>query len=590
MQNASRWTSYEWRWVWRHIRPFIWYEIAIIASIVIGNTAILIGPLLIKWLIDDGLPNRRWSLLFGVAALLALLGFIRMALFSAAHIWSTRAVCKCVHDLRVRLLTHLLTLSLSYYDRASTGDLVERIERDTAFVTEFGGEVLPSGANMMAQVLLTLVMMLYLDWRLTAIIVPLLVSMAAVRNYYGPVLHERASKEREAGSHRVSLITEILSGVSQIQLLGAERRLIRRYALLNLRHQRTRVTQRASELIFCLMAASTIEIGSGLIVVYGGIRVLQGSLTPGGLVAFYTYTGTIILPIVTVTQMQVQLIRMRACINRLLDIERAKSDIQDSPDAVPLARRPQLIIGTNVAFRYAPDKPAISGVDFDARAGDRVAIVGPSGCGKSSLLQLIPRLYDAVHGRVDIDGRNVRAIELNSLRRAISFVPQHSVLFEGTLRDNLRHGAPMASVEEIRHAIDVACLGRVVARLPRGLDTELGSKGAGLSGGERQRLALARAILQDRPILILDEATSAIDEPTEHELLHRLRAWSTGRVVLIVSHRPSAARWADRVLVFDHGRLVEDGTHDALFVPGTFYYEFWHARESTAAQYPRDHP
>jgi ABC-type multidrug transport system fused ATPase/permease subunit len=336
------------------------------------------------------------------------------------------------------------------------------------------------------------------------------------------------------------------------------------------------------------MSQNAIAIGSGLILTYGGIRVLQGSLTPGGLVAFYTYVGTIFGPITIATELQVRLIRLRACIRRLIDLERARPDIYDAPDAVPIVHRPHVVVGTNVSYRHTPDQLAVSGVHFDARAGERVAIVGASGCGKSSLLQLIPRLYDVEHGRVAIDGRDVRTIELRSLRRAISFVPQHPILYRGTLRENLRHGAPTASADDLQRAIEVACLSPVLAKLPRGLDTELGSMGAGLSGGERQRVALARAILQDRPILILDESTSAIDEPTEHELLHRLGVWSRGRLVLIVSHRPSAARWADRVLVFDHGRVVERGTHDALFVPGTLYYKFWRTRGAAAAEYSRD--
>jgi ABC-type multidrug transport system fused ATPase/permease subunit len=588
MENGYRWTGHEWRWLWHQLRPFARYEVGSVIAIVGANVVTLLAPLLMKWLLDDVLPQRRWSLVLIVAALFGVINIIRMVLVSAASLWSIQAICKCVTQMRVRLLTHLMELSPSYYDRASTGDLVERIERDTSFVSDLGSEILPTATNMIVQTLLTVAIMVYLDWRLTAIVVPLLAILAGVRHHYGPVLHANADTEREAGGRRGGMINEMLSAVAQIQMLGAERRLVRRYALLNLQHQRARVVQRVGEIMFGLQTMNAISVGSALVMAYGGIRVLQGSLTPGGLVAFYAYVGTIFMPLVTATDLHVRLIRVRACIRRLVDLEQARTDIRDAPDVAPLSHRPRLVVGTDVAFHYASDKAAVSGVDFDARAGERVAIVGASGCGKSSLLQLIPRLYDVEHGRVEIDGRDVRSIQLRSLRRAISFVPQHPALFRGTLRDNLQHGAPTASSDDLRRAIDVACLGRVIAKLSRGLDTELGSMGAGLSGGERQRVAIARAVLQDRPILILDEATSAIDEPTEHELLDRLETWSAGRVVLIVSHRPSAARWADRVLVFDRGRLVEDGTHEALYVPGTFYYDFWHRRGPAAAQNPHD--
>ncbi len=226
----------------------------------------------------------------------------------------------------------------------------------------------------------------------------------------------------------------------------------------------------------------------------------------------------------------------------------------------------------------------LRGIDFDARVGERVAVVGESGCGKSSLLKLIPRLYDASGGRIEIDGRDVRALRLRDLRRAVSFVPQDPILFHGTLYDNLRHGSPSATRHDMARAAWIACLTDVVSRLPNGWDTQLGPMGVGLSGGEKQRVAITRALLQRRPILILDEATSALDAPTEHRILSRLERWCTDRIVIIVSHRLSAARWATRVVVMHRGEIVEDGTHDSLYRPGTHYHALWQRAEHRVAR------
>jgi ABC-type multidrug transport system fused ATPase/permease subunit len=358
-------------------------------------------------------------------------------------------------------------------------------------------------------------------------------------------------------------------------LLGAERRMARNYGRLNLRSQRARWKQRKNEIVFSFTAMTVVSFGSALILGYGGARVMNGQLTAGGLVAFYSYIGGIFAPLSMATELYARLTRVRASIQRLLEIEQAPNELDDRDTATPLTDRPRLIVCTDVKFKYDPDKHAVDGADFDARAGERVAIVGTSGCGKSSLLKLLPRLYDVDAGRIEIDGRDVRALQLRTLRQAISFVPQEPILFQGTLRENLRLGCPTATPEDLDRAIRIACLTDLVDRLPDGLKSPLGPMGAGLSGGEKQRVAIARAILQDRPILILDEATSALDARTERRLLARLKTWCEDRIVIVVSHRLAASKWADRVVVLDAGRVIEDGSHEGLFQPGTFYFDLW---------------
>ena len=259
--------------------------------------------------------------------------------------------------------------------------------------------------------------------------------------YYRTILRANSEAVRTNSGNQSNLLNELLTGITQIQLLGAERRVARNYARLNLRSQRSRWIQRKNELMFTFTAMTVVSLGSALILGYGGARVINGQLTAGSLVAFYSYIGGIFAPLSMATELYARMNRVRASIRRLLDVEDSPNEIRDRDDAKPLTERPSLIVCTGVKFRY-DDKPALDGADFDARAGERVAIVGASGCGKSSLLKLLPRLYDAEGGRVEIDGRDMRSLQLRSLRDAISFVPQEPILFQGTLLENLRHGSP----------------------------------------------------------------------------------------------------------------------------------------------------
>lgn len=575
----------EWPWLWREVRPFAHYQIASLLCTLAASALGLAGPLVMKWLIDDVLPNRRWRAL-GIAAGL-FFGFYvgRMVISSIGGLINMLGVQRLVFRIRTRLLARLQALPAAFYATHPTGDLVQRLEQDVTLVGQMGSDVLPSVVRMTVDILMTVAVMVFLDWRVSAVVLPLLPLFGYVRHHFRATLRRAAEEVRAATGQQSSLLNELLTGAVQIQLLGAERRMGRRYALLNLRTMKRQMAQRRTELLFTLCSMSAIGLGTAAIIGYGGVRVITGTMTAGALVAFYSYVGNIFSPMSTAVELYARLNRVRASIRRLMDIERAPNAIADRPDAVPLAAAPEVVVCTHVGFGYRPGQPALHGIDFDARAGERVAVVGESGCGKSSLLKLIPRLYDVDEGRIEIDGRDVRALGLRSLRQAVSFVPQDPTLFHGTLRENLKHGCPTATPHQIAQAAWIACLTDVVGRLPHGWDSPLGPMGVGLSGGEKQRVAIARALLQGRPILILDEATSALDAPTEHRLLSRLQRYCERRIVIIVSHRLSAARWASRVVVLHEGRVVEDGTHQSLYQPGTRYYALWQRAD---AQRPKD--
>lgn len=601
--------SSEWRWLWREVRPFAPYQAFSLFFMLASSALGLAGPLLMKWMIDDILPNRRWgglaiatALFFGVYVGRSLLG-------SISGLVNMFGVQRIVLSIRTRILKILQSRSAAFYGLHQVGDLVQRLERDVDMVSEAGSSIVPSVVRMFVEILMTASAMIFLDWRLSSIVVPLLPVFAFLRHHYRAILRKSSEDVREATGKQSGLLNETLTGAIQIQLLGAEHRFHRRYNLLNLRAIKKQVSQRKNELVFSLLTTSVIGLGTALIIGYGGSRVIAGTMSAGSLVAFYSYIGQIFSPMSTATELYARLTRVRASIKRLMDLEDEPAAITDETSAEPLTATPGLIVCTDVSFDYGRANAAagangtngttgmagvdagksvglgtLRGIDFDARAGERVAIVGESGCGKSSLLKLIPRLYDASGGRVEIDGRNVRALKLRELRQAVSFVPQEPILFHGTLYENLRHGSQSATRYDMARAAWIACLTDVVSRLPDGWDTELGALGVGLSGGEKQRVAITRALLQRRPILILDEATSALDAPTEHRILSRLERWCAGRIVIVVSHRLSAARWATRVVVMHRGEIVEDGTHDSLYRPGTHYHALWQRPEQRIAR------
>jgi ABC-type multidrug transport system fused ATPase/permease subunit len=579
----------EWRWLYRQVRPFLAYEFGSIVLILAASALSLTSPLLMKWLIDAILPQHAWRDLILVAVLYFAVNIGGHGLRSIGSMIAAAGVMRCAYELRRRLLGQLIRLPAGFYTKHPVGDLVQRTESDVSLVAELGSDLLPQVLNMVVQTTMTIGIMVALDWRLTVVTLPLAPVFQWLRSHYRTVLRANSEAVRTNSGNQSNLLNELLTGITQIQLLGAERRVARNYARLNLRSQRSRWIQRKNELMFTFTAMTVVSLGSALILGYGGARVINGQLTAGSLVAFYSYIGGIFAPLSMATELYARMNRVRASIRRLLDIEDEPNEIRDRDDAKPLTERPNLIVCTGVKFQY-DDKPALDGADFDARAGERVAIVGASGCGKSSLLKLLPRLYDAEGGRVEIDGRDVRSLQLRSLRDAISFVPQEPILFQGTLLENLRNGSPSATTEELDRAMRIACLTDVIERLPDGLKSPLGPMGSGLSGGERQRVAIARAILQERPILILDEATSALDARTERRLLARLKTWCKDRIVIVVSHRLAASKWADRVVVFDRGRVIEDGSHANLYQPGTFYFDLWEQSGTTLSSEPANEP
>jgi ABC-type multidrug transport system fused ATPase/permease subunit len=334
---------------------------------------------------------------------------------------------------------------------------------------------------------------------------------------------------------------------------------------------------------FSFVSMLVVTTGGMTILGYGGYLVIQGLLTVGGLVAFYSYVLRLFEPLSTAIELFARLHRIRASLRRLRVLRTVEPEVRDLAGAIPLEPNARYHLSfRNVCFGYEAGLPTIEDVTLSMKSGEVVFFVGPSGSGKSTLVRLLCRLHDVANGSIDLNGTDIRRVTLASLRSSISAVPQEPVLFSASLRDNLLLASPGATEERLFSAAKAACLNDVIEGLPRGWDEVLGPLGSRLSGGERQRVALARAVLQERPILVLDEATSALDAQTEARILGNIRQYARNRILLVVSHRLASAPLADRVVVVEQGRIVEQGSHSELLRKDGRYAGLWkHARKRT---------
>jgi ABC-type multidrug transport system fused ATPase/permease subunit len=562
----------ELRWLYRQVRPFGGLHAVRLLTLLITSALTLVDPLILKWILDELIPWRKPHMLWVAALAFFVVYLFRSALSGMSDLLDFYAGQRVGFNVRLALLRHLQRLSADYHDNTSVGDNLHRLEQDVQRIQDLGGALAASVVRFVVTTALTLLVMLILSWKLTVVIVPLIPCLVALRRYSYPRLRESSDRVQQESARVTGFLQDHLAAITQVQLLGRERREARRFVRLSRSALSIHVRRRVQELAFGLFSISLIVAAIAFALGYGGYQVMAGALSVGGLVAYYTYLGRFFEPLRSVVDLYSQVQRSNASTRRILEVLDREPSVADRPGALPLPPdTPGVVEFSNVTFAYHPDKPVLQGISFRAEPGERIALVGESGSGKSTVSRLLARLYEPQGGSVCVDGADVRRIQLRSLRSAVAVVPQDPVLFDVTLRENLLYGNPHATEEELLEAIERARLGAAVRRFAQGLIEPVGPRGARLSGGQRQRVAIARAILQRPRVLVLDEATSALDGPTERAVLESLEAFVRDRTTLLIAHRLSAIRWADRVLVLDHGRIVEEGTDAELYRRGGLY-------------------
>ena len=537
--------SGELSWLLSQVKPFFRSHLGSYGCVVGASVLALLDPLIVRFLIDDVIPDRRisWLPLVAIAFFVTYMG--RLGFDSLAGILNFRAAQKMTYRSRLALLRHLQRLSAEYHDNTPPGDTLHRLQMDVDQVATLTGEVIPVLLRTIPIFTLVMTTMLILNYRLTIVVLPLIPLFIFVRRRFQHRLRHASDSVQERSGKLIGFLEEHLSAIVQVQLLSCEQREARRFARISSDVVRAQMKRRRIELFFSSVLYLIIVGGMAGVLSYGGYQVMSGSLTAGGLVAFYGYTLQLFIPLYGVVDIYAKVQRVAASARRLIEISEAKTILRDGAVRV---EEPAVVELKDVCFSYDSERPVLNALSLCVSRGERVALAGASGNGKSTIAKLVARMYDARAGSVLLDGTDVRDFKLKSLRSSVIFVPQDPVLFDVTLRENLLYGNPHASADEIERVTKLAQLEVLINRLPKGLDESLGPRGNRLSGGERQRVALARALLQHPKVLILDECTSALDEPTERHLLNALDHHLRDVTTIIISHRPYPTNWANRVV------------------------------------------
>ncbi|RXH53886.1 ABC transporter ATP-binding protein [Granulicella sibirica] len=570
--NPAETTVGDSQWLLGWLRPHATLVgFGLVTAIFAGAIATL-DPLLMKYLIDTTLPHRRLSdsLLTVVSLALCFVG--RSALNGGSGLVSFRVAQLLAQDLRVEIIAHMTRLSADWHERTMVGEKLSRIDQDVLQISQIGAEMANVVVRSVVFFFVNLAIMFVLNWKMTIVTLPLPPLFIWVRSRFRGVIQERADQAQIEIGVASGALVEHLGAVPQIQLLGAEEDRIGRTVDAWARVMRAQWAQRRTEILFSISVTSVLAIAILLVLGFGIHEYSLDLLTLGGLVAFYTYVTRIFEPVSTALELYSRAQRMLASVRRVRTILSTEPTVPDQGKITEI--RLPLSTGVHcdlVSFAYRSNENVLHRVSLQIGDRENVAIVGRSGSGKSTLSKLLARIVDPTAGAVLIDGRPAFEYSLRALRQTICYVPQHPVLFSGTIRDNLLMANRNATDSMLQRVIDIAQLSSVLFRLPRGLDTIVGPEAVGLSGGERQRLAIARALLRNSSILILDESTSALDLPTEQALLQAVADYCKDTALVLISHRLRSLTWVDRVILLEGGHVLAEGTHTLLYKGSKLY-------------------
>jgi ABC-type multidrug transport system fused ATPase/permease subunit len=553
-----------------------WNVLLINAVLLIGRAALeLVPPLFQKAIVDEIVTSRHLAYigvliacLVGVYALQQLVSigdnYIRHALGE-----------KFIFDLRVRLYAYLQRMSLSFFERTSTGDLMSRVTNDLSALEHF----VTHGSALTAVDLLRLVggtiVLFVLEPRLAAIVmIPVPILALAFRHYNTKIRPVYRRVRARLGDINAKL-QDNLSGIRVIQAFAREDLEKERFAAESESYYRARVKGIRYWSTFFPAIRFLGSMATVVVLGLGAIMVMRGEMSLGTLVAFLAYITSFYEPINRLTEVDNIFQEAIAAGERIFELLDETTDVKDVPDAVDLPVIKGKMAFDQVYFRYGSGDKVLYDISFHITPGEMVALVGPSGAGKTSIANLICRFYDPIQGTVSIDEHDLRKVKLETLRSQVTVVLQDSFLFNNTVAENLLYGKPDATDEELIAAAKAANAHDFITELPHGYDTEVGERGVKLSGGQKQRLALARAILADPRILILDEATSSVDAEAEYLIQQALEKVLKGRTALVIAHRLSTIRNADKIIVLDQGRIVEKGNHQELMQRGGLYSQLY---------------
>ncbi|HEY7737039.1 MAG TPA: ABC transporter ATP-binding protein [Candidatus Limnocylindrales bacterium] len=593
--------------------------VAILATSLIG----LVNPILLKLLIDVAIPRLDWGLLNLFVGLMIVLPIVS-GLIGVGQSYLNNVIGQHVmQDLRAALYIHLQRMPLRFFTETRTGEIQSRLANDVGGIQSVVTDTASSVTANVAIAISTIVAMFVIDWRLTVLSLGLLPFFMYLTYRVGKVRREVSSETQKALAEMSAATEETLSvsGMLLTKTFGAQARAIDRFRGLNRDLAQLQIRQAMVGRWFFMIIGTIFSITPAFVYWLAGYLAIQGdpsAPTIGDIVAFTTLQSRLFFPLGQLLNVQVEIQGALALFDRIFEYLELDPEITDAPDAVALdaAGVQGRVRLRDVGFRYpvaaVPAPPAapeavdddvatavpavpeleivppfaLESIDFEAEPGQLVALVGPSGSGKTTTTYLVPRLYDVDRGAVEIDGIDVRRVTLESLGRVIGFVTQETYLFHASIRDNLLYARPDATDDDLERATRAAAIHDRIAELPDGFDTIVGERGYKLSGGEKQRIAIARVLLKDPRILILDEATSALDTVSERLIQAAVERLMEGRTTIAIAHRLSTILRADRILVYERGRIVEQGTHRELLARGGLYARLYHEQFETPQPAP----
>jgi len=566
--------------------PYRGRVILMLIALAVATAAALAPPYLAGRAIDDGITDGDTGALTVILVLFVVAGLVNWGASYAQTYLINWVGQRALQDLRIELFQHLQRLSVGFYGRNRTGVLISRITNDVQALDQLVTEGISTLFAASLTLIGTAVILMFMDVQLaliTFLTFPVLL-LGSVAFRLASAGAYRLTREKIAAV--TAYLQETLSGVRVVRAFGQEPRHKTRFAELNDEHREVNMRTVYLNAAYFPSVELLSAVATAGILLYGGTQVLDGdsAVTIGVLASFVFYLQSFFDPIQSLSQLYTTYQAGMAALDKIFELMDEEPDLVDKPDAVVLRRIRGEIEFDDVTFAYAGDNPALCSVDLHIPPGQTVALVGATGAGKSTLAKLVARFYDPDHGRVLVDGHDLRDVTEHSLRSQLGIVPQEGFLFSGTIRDNIAFGRPDASDADVREAAAAVGAHEFIERLPDGYDTEVGERGGQLSAGQRQLVAFARAAAADPRILILDEATSNVDVRTESQIERGLRRLLAGRTALVIAHRLSTIRGAGRIVVMDRSRIVEQGTHEELLEADGAYaalYRDW-ARQSVA--------
>ncbi len=566
-----------------YVRPY-WKTLLLTSVLLALHTGLnLLPPLFQRAIVDQVIGPRDLSRLgVMIAGLVGVYVFLQLADFGDMYVRHALGA-RFIFDLRVRIYAHLQRLSLSFFERTSTGELMSRVTNDVNALESFVTHGVALTALDLLRLVGALAVLLVLDWRLALVALLPLPFVAGGLRYFNRRVRPIYRQVRDKLGHINAKLQDNLAGIRVIQAFGQEDVELIQFKDTSEDYYRQRVRGVWAFSTFFPALHFVSALGGVMVLGFGAQRVVQGELSLGTLVAFLSYITSFYAPLRRLTEVDNVFQEAIAAGERIFELMDEVSEIQDAPDAVALDEIAGDVVFDDVHFRYGKGDEVLHDVEFHMAPGEVVALVGPSGAGKTSIANLLCRFYDPIHGRVLVDGYDLRGVQVGSLRQHVAVVLQDTFLFNTTVRENLLYGKPDASEDQVIAAAKAAYAHEFIEQLPQGYDTDIGERGVKLSGGQKQRLALARAILADPRILILDEATSSVDAEAEYLIQQALDEVMKGRTSLVIAHRLSTIRNADKIIALEEGRIREVGDHHELLARGGLYSQLYQRQLELAA-------